>query len=210
MNYRLRLNIKAISLAEKMLGKSYSEFNHESEEENIVLLYAMVLANNDDVFTLDNFKKLIANEKIYADMMKEAERALLFVGQFSKEQAVSGNEQAVSGNEQAVSGKPYISDLANAFIMNGVNAHYVMYEMDLYEMEGLAKQIDFMKKERLEEGRLWAFYNVLPHTDKIKKPSDLIMFDWEKENEKKIAEMDIERDLERFARFMGDNLNFTN
>ena len=204
MKYNLRLNIKTISIAERLLNKSYSEFSHDSEEELTILLYAMVLANNNEVFTLVQFKKLIFNEKIKKEMLSEAEKALLFIAQFN-----NSDKETSTNSESNTSDDMKIGDVANVLITNGVDAHYVMYEMNLYEMEGLMKQISEMKKERLEEGRLWAYYSVLPHTQGIKEPSDLIVFPWERDENIRLSEMYLERDLERFNEFMEKGIDYT-
>lgn len=202
MKYNLKLNIKAISIAERLLGKPYNEFDHDSEKDAEILLYAMLAANNSDVFTLGDFKKLIANEKIANEMMKEVEKAVLFTAQFNNS---TPPLNPLPKGEGEWSGKDTpISEIADILIMQGVDAHYVMYEMDLYEIEGLIARLGEIKKERAEEGRLWTFYGVLPHTKGLNKPSDLIMFEWEAEDEKKIAEAALERDLEAFNRFMGN------
>ena len=65
----------------------------------------------------------------------------------------------------------------------GLDAHFVLYEMKLFEIGDYLKAIDEHKKEQMERDRLWTFYTILPHVDhkKLKKPQDLMPFPWEKE-----------------------------
>ena len=51
----------------------------------------------------------------------------------------------------------------------------------------------------MENDRFWTYLTVLPHVDskKLKEPSDLIEFTWEKDNRKRTAEAKLKADRQR-------------
>lgn len=78
-----------------------------------------------------------------------------------------------------------------SLISNGIDAHFVLEELELSELYPLIKSLDSVKKEKMEQKRFWTFFQILPQIDskKIKSPKDLLLFPWEnidKEEEEKI------------------------
>ena len=61
------------------------------------------------------------------------------------------------------------------------------------------------KKENMESSSLWTFFTMLPHIDAKKMKNgarDLITFPWEEAEVKREAERAINKDSERFEKFM--------
>ena len=201
MNFNVKLNIKAITIAEKMLGKPFSEINLFADEDAEVLLYAMVLANNDEVLTIGGFRKLIKNSKRKKKLLKEVDAVLSVVKQFDDRPLNPPQGDLPDGGNEKV----FVSEIAALLIVRGgVSAHYVMYEMDLYEMNALMKSIEEEKRQGMEEKRLWTYLSILPHIDgkKIKSVSDFYPFPWEVEAKESDAKKDIELHAGRFEAFL--------
>jgi len=189
---KAKLNIRAIVLAEKLLGKPFGKFNLDDTEEWLVLAYGMVIANNPETFTLETFKKLTANKKVWQDMMKQIKTEFEYIGQF--------NDKTEKTEE---AGDISISDLAATMIVEGINPDFV-HGMRTTEIADILKAIDAKKKEQMEKDRFWTYLNILPHVDgkKLKSPENLITFPWEAEAKKKLSEAELEKSKAIFEKFI--------
>ena len=199
MNFNIKLNIKAITVAEKMLHKPFSEMNLFDDKDTEVLLYAMLSANNDEVFSLEAFQKLIKNKKHKKELLRKVSEVFSVIRQFDNAKEVQKSEKSDGGESVSV------SDIASLLIVRGgVSANYVMYEMDLYEMNALMKAIEEEKRQNMEEKRLWTYLSVLPHIDgkKIKSANVFYPFPWEVEEDKASAEKDIELNADTLEAFL--------
>ena len=75
--------------------------------------------------------------------------------------------------------------------------------LTLNEYEGISLSAFFnkldgfenRKREQLLYDRLWAYYSIVPHVKNIKKPTDLIKFEWEKDKPRELTDREVE--LER-------------
>ena len=189
---KAKLNLQAIRVAERLLKKPFGEFDLSDEETVLTLMYAMVSENNDEVMTFDQFKSILDMGKIGMKVQRAVSDEMAYIDQFKEE---------VSDKEEKA---PYMGDLAALLITFGLDAHFVLYEMKLFEMGDYLKAIDEHKKEQIERDRLWTFYTILPHVDqkKLKKPQDLMPFPWEKEEIEKEALEQLKKDEEMFNKFM--------
>ena len=61
-----------------------------------------------------------------------------------------------------------------------------MYEMELWEIQPYLNAADIQRKAELVEKRFWTYLTIAPHIDgkKIRKPEDLVPFEWEKKSNK--------------------------
>ena len=77
----LVLNIKAMIMFEKLTGESYFQIN---DQNYIYLLYTMYICSNPDIYmTMDNFAKLVLNnKKIYKRYVGEWSEKMFFLKQF--------------------------------------------------------------------------------------------------------------------------------
>lgn len=188
---KAKLNLQAIRVAERLLKKPFGEFDMTDEETVLTLMYAMVSENNDKVFTLKRFPDILEMGKIRKQIHDAVLDEMAYIDQFKEE---------VSDKEEKA---PYMGDLAALLITFGLDAHFVLYEMKLFEIGDYIKAIDEHKKEQMERDRLWTFYTILPHIDqkKIKSPQDLMPFPWEREQLEKDALEQLEKDKDMFNKF---------
>lgn len=193
---KAKLNLQAIRVAERLLKKPFGEFDLTDEETILTLMYAMVSENNDEVMTFDQFKSILNMGKIGIKVQRAVSDEMAYIDQFKEE---------VSDKEEKA---PYMGDLAALLITFGFDAHFVLYEMKLFEIGDYIKAIDEHKKEQMERDRLWTFYTILPHIDqkKIKSPQDLMPFPWEREQLEKDALEQLEKDKDMFNKFMNSTI----
>lgn len=188
---KAKLNLQAIRVAERLLKKPFGEFDLTDEEIILTLMYAMVSENNDEVMTFDQFKSILNMGKIGIKVQRAVSDEMAYIDQFKEE---------VSDKEEKA---PYMGDLAALLITFGLDAHFVLYEMKLFEIGDYIKAIDEHKKEQMERDRMNTFYAILPHVDhkKIKKPQDIYPFPWELEQLEKDALDQLEKDKDMFNKF---------
>ena len=188
---KAKLNLQAIRVAERLLKKPFGEFDLTDEEIILTLMYAMVSENNDEVMTFDQFKSILNMGKIGIKVQRAVSDEMAYIDQFKEE---------VSDKEEKA---PYMGDIAALLITFGLDAHFVLYEMKLFEIGDYIKAIDEHKKEQMERDRMNTFYAILPHVDhkKIKKPQDIYPFPWEIEQLEKDALDQLEKDKDMFNKF---------
>jgi len=193
---KAKLNLQAIRVAERLLKKPFGEFDLTDEETVLTLMYAMVSENNDEVMTFDQFKSILDMGKIGMKVQRAVSDEMAYIDQFKEE---------VSDKEEKA---PYMGDLAALLITFGLDAHFVLYEMKLFEIGDYIKAIDEHKKEQMERDRMNTFYAILPHVDhkKIKKPQDIYPFPWELEQLEKDALEQLEKDKDMFNKFMNSTI----
>lgn len=191
---KIKLNIKSIITAEKLLKKPFGKFDLNNEEEWITLAYAMVISNNEETYTLQTFKGFTGNKKLWNEIIKGITREFQYIGQYSEEQKEDKEEK-----QSDIS----ITDVASMMIANGIAPDYVN-EMRTIDIADMLKAIEEAKKEKMESDRFWTFYVMAPHIDmkKIKSPEDLITFPWEAEEKKKKRDDDFERAKKNFEKFI--------
>lgn len=181
--YKMKLNIKSICYFEKITGKSFFKF---SEEDALYLMYSTFLTNNPDTnisFTV--FVGILNNEQISKWITTKFQDILNVIYQFNKAQ--EGTKEDKFSMEQTST----MTDFATSLIIDyGMNAEYVMYKMDIWELEEYFEAVNTHIKREMENERFWTYIKILPHIDskKCKSPEALVPFDWEKETKKKKAE----------------------
>lgn len=187
---KAKLNLQAIRVTEKLLKKPFGKFDLNDEETILTLMYGMVSENNDEVMTLRNFKSILEMKKMGARIQSAVADELSYIDQFKGE----------VGEE---TDPPYMGDLAALLIAYGLDAHFVLYEMKLFEVGDYLKAIDEKKRDQMESDRLWTFCTILPHVngEKIKSPQDLMPFPWEIEEIEKNRLEQLQKDEEMFYKF---------
>ena len=187
---KVRLSIQAIRIAERILKKPFSQFNLSDEETLMTLLYGVVFSNNEETFTLHSFKKIFEQKKTRKEIIKKFGDEMAFMEQFREEDTGESSDM-------------YMGELAAFLINSGMDAHFVLYEMRLFEIGDYVKAIDNSKKERMESDRFWTYLRILPHVDgkKLRDPESLITFPWEAETKAKQREEEIERGMKIFEKF---------
>lgn len=188
---KAKLNIQSIRIAEKLLKKPFGDFDLSSEGDMQALMYGIVYSNNEEEFTFSTFKTMLTQKKTYRSIIGSVRKSFDIIAQFS---------EAGEKDENPI----YMGDLASTLIMNGLDPHFVNYEMNIFEIPDYLKAIDEKKKDQMERDRLWTYISVMPHVNskKIKNPSDLIMFPWEVDEKKKKSMERMEQDKSLFEKFI--------
>ena len=188
---KAKLNIRAIVLAEKLLGKPFGKFDMSNEEDAMAVTYGMVAANNEETLTRAMFGKILENKKIRTEITRQVKREFDYIGQFGSDEPSEGETDTS------------ITDIAVMMIMAGMDANFV-YELRTTDIADFLKGIDAKKKEQMEKDRFWTYLNILPHIDgkKLKSPENLITFPWEAEEKKKLSEAELEKSRAIFEKFI--------
>lgn len=186
------LTIKAIIRWEQLRKKSFSLMDYTSKDDVDALLYTTTICNNDGMmYTFDIFRHTLSNEKLIKEMVSKLERETAMLSQFQKKQ-----EKAVIGNTD--DSPETIADIVSALILAGLDAHYVLNEMELCDLPLYIEAYEKKRKEDMESARMWTYLTILPHIDARKMKNgakDLIIFPWEeveREAEKEINETEVE------------------
>ena len=183
---KLKITLRSIILFEKMVGHSFFDLR---EEETPQLIYCVVRANNKFNYAFNVFMGMFENKKFSETVITE------FTNIFELMQQLMPNniEQPKGGEQQEEKESVKVAVLTSRLIVNlGLDAHYVMDEMELWEMQDLFDAYEQKERNRMEENRLWAFLQMSPWLDSKKKvtPEKLLPFTWEKENQEKVAQSD--------------------
>lgn len=185
----MKLTIRSIITAEKLLNKPFSDFDLSVEEDLKALIYSVYVVS-EKVFTLKDFQSLWDLKSERAKMMKFITTQLEYVQQFAEEGEASG--------------KVWITALVNRLIATRrVEQSYILNDMWIWELNDILKASEDAVKEEMEEKRYWAFLTIMPHVDskKINKPQDLITFAWEAEKIEADRLEQLKQDEEMFYKF---------
>lgn len=201
----LAFNFKALMMFEKLSGESYFNIN---EVNYVFLLYAMYMVKHPYLnMTLMDFANIFgSNKKVTKQLLKEFEEYMVYIRQFT----TSNKTEAVDGEDKdAEKANTTITDIVMYLITAcGIDPHYVMYEMELWEIEPYMKFAEMNKKESLEMDRLWTYLSISPHIDtkKCKSPDKLLPFPWEKEEHKKKAEQELKNNEYAIKNMIGKSI----
>lgn len=199
--YKMRLNVKSICYFEKISGKSFFNFN---EDDIIYMLYATFLTNNPDTnISFNVFTGILENEQISKWMIGKYQDVTSLISQFNKEQEMNKVEKFSMENTATM------TDFATSLVIDyGMDAKYVMYDMDLWEIQEYYEAVNTYIKRKMELERFWTYIKVAPHIDtkKIKGPENLIPFDWEREEKKKKVNQDMENNEFAIKNMIGKNI----
>lgn len=186
------LTIKTIIRWEQLRKKSFSLMDYTSKDDVDALLYTTTICNNDGMmYTFDIFRHTLSNEKLIKEMISKLERETAMLSQFQKKQ-----EKADIGTTD--DSPETIADIVSTLILAGLDAHYVLNEMELCDLPLYIEAYEKKRKEDMESARMWTYLTILPHIDARKMKNgakDLIIFPWEeveREAEKEINETEVE------------------
>lgn len=198
-NYQLKLNIKSCCMFEKLTKKSFFECN--TVEDTITLMYASFVTNNENMqMSLKTFQGLCENARIANWLSSKYRTISKCIEQFKDK---SDNDDIEYSSEKKL---PTVTNIATALIIEyGMNAQYVMNEMELWEMEMFVKEAEAKYKNEMATERLWTYLNIMPHIDsrKCKSPEKMLPFPWEKEQKEKVALADINKNKEAILKVFG-------
>ena len=191
--YKIKLNVASARLFEQISGKSFFNIG---EEDAFKLAYSVLVANNPELnFTFGTFMLLLQDKKVANWITREIEKENNFQAQLKFVKKNKLVEKAEEGSEDVEALKT-ISEYASVLIINfGMDAHYVNYEMPLYEMEDYFFVAEMKRRNDLSNQRLFTFLTMLPQLDSKKKisPEDILPFPWEQNAKKANAEEDLKK-----------------
>jgi hypothetical protein len=154
---------------------------------------------------LMDFAKIFGtNKKVTKQMLSEFEEYMDYMKQYSEH-----TETVNKDINDDVKAETTITDIVMYLItVCGIDPHYVMYEMELWEIEPYMKYAERNKKEELEMDRFWTYLNVSPHIDtkKCKSPDKLISFPWEVEEKKQKQNQELENNRFAITNMIGRNI----
>lgn len=180
---KIKLTVKSIIRWEQLNDKPFSSLDYDSEDDIISLFYVCRIADEVN-WSLDEFRQNL-DKNLFSSMIKDFERETSLMAQFQKK--ISKTISKASDNVDA--DPVYLKNLVPILIMNGLDAHFAMNEMDLCDLSLYLDAYDRKVKDRLESDRLWTYILLSPHlTKKTKSPKDLYQFLWEMEDTKKETE----------------------
>lgn len=192
--YNIKLTIKSICMFERLSGKSFFKMG---DDDLLLLLYCTFYVSNSLEIKYETFQSMLENEQIAGWAVLKYKDLIDVIQQFKRKEPENDDNEPQSGDTEL-----NMTDMATSLIVDyGIDAHYVMYEMALWEIEPMYQACDTMVKKKYEEERLWSYIGVMPHIDgkKIKGPADLIPFPWEKEKKNK----DLEKNTAAVVAFLG-------
>ena len=197
--YKMKITIKSICMFEHLAGKSFYKFN---DEDVVTLLYCIFVCSNNLDYRLSTFNYLLEDIRVSKWFGEKFMGLMDYIKQFPQKDV----EESESKSDES----PYISDLASMLIINyGVDAKWVMEDMELWQIDNLFKAAEEKTKSHYEEERLWSYLSILPHVDgkKLSKPEKLLPFPWEKENRKKKAQTELKNNEYAIKHTIGMNID---
>lgn len=176
--YKIALNIKSCCMYEQIFDKNFLKMNEV--DDVLELMYCCVVVCNPSLMmTYDTFKVFVQDAKVAKWLEKEYRKISEFNAQIKKKEP----EVDAGGEKEEEAQELTMTDIASTLIVKyGIDPHYVMFEMELWEIQAYLTAADVQRKAELVERRFWTYLTIAPHIDgkKIKKPEDLVPFEWEK------------------------------
>lgn len=167
---------------EQITGKNFLKLSNE--EEVLELVYCCLVANNPSLLmTYKVFQNLMTDKKVAGWITKEYEKISEFNAQIRTKQV---SEPATEEKKEEPVEELNITDIASTLIIRyGMDAHYVMYEMELWEIEPYLNAAEIKRKNELVTQRFWTYLTIAPNinTKKVRSPEELVPFDWEKKKD---------------------------
>lgn len=180
MDYKVRITIKAISVYEKLADKAYSELDITDENDILLFLYSIIIANNNTRILFNDFKAvMLANKKLFTKLFAAFTDEMRFIEQFNKTE----DNKTTEANTDSKA-KPITSIIPLLVQDCRLDINYVLNEMQLYEISEHLQYYQNNYRSEKELSRLWTFLQMLPHCGKsLKEPTDIFKFGWENSTE---------------------------
>lgn len=193
----MKLTIKSIIRWEQLRKKPFTQMNYENVKDITALFYCCYL-NEGKHISLEEFSKTKGRTMADVDnMIAEFARQTVIDAQFQEKQPKEKSSKKQEGKEG------FIKDVIAMLIMDGLDAHYAMNEMELHDVPMFIKAYEARMKSRLESERLWTYIQVSPHLSRsINSPKDIYPFSWEIEEQESSREAELEKGISVFEAFM--------
>ena len=176
----IKLNIKSIIKFEQFTNKSFNEIDYTNTDDLLKLMYCIVLSNNPDVFTYEEFLELIKSKKISKTISDKLSTEIKLIDLFANKEVKEVTE------EQPEREVIFIKDIAAILVVNvGLDINFVMNEMSINDISLYMEAYNKSVKQQMESSRLWTYLSVIPHIDtsKINSPSKFYPLPWELEKQ---------------------------
>ena len=202
----IRLTMKAAIMFEKLTGRHFTGIS-DSPEDIDMLIYCAFVCSTGIQMTKSAFDYMIgADKKLMDDISYKFEKMSEFELQFKTNEQNEETEQT----EHKVDFS--LTEAMNTLIFDyGMDADYVLNKMDLWEVECLFKGAEEHFHTQMEDKRLWAYVNMLPHIDKKHSksftPMKLMEFPWEKKENKEKAEKLLEQEKKNMQNIIGKSID---
>lgn len=192
----IKLNMKSLLLFEQFTDRSFYSIG---EDDMMMLMYCVLITNNDNIMTYSQFQLMMNNKKIARTLFNKCRDELDFMAQFEKKMDKATNE----GSGEMVK----VTDIITSLIVNGIDINYVMNELRLWELPAIIHTIEERTKQDMTDKRFWTYMQILPHIDskKVKSPEKLIPFPWETENKKQDNIKFMEENKDKIMAFFNKN-----
>lgn len=180
MEYKIRVTIKAISVYEKLADKAYSELDITDENDILLFLYSIIIANNDTRILFNDFKAvMMTNKKLFTKLFTAFTDEMRFIEQFNKTEDNKTTEANIDSKATP------ITSIIPLLVQDcRLEINYVLNEMQLYEISEHLQHFQNNYRSEKELSRLWTFLQMLPHCGKsLKEPTDIYKFYWENSTE---------------------------
>lgn len=201
----IRLTMKAAMMFERISGKNFTGIS-DSLEDIDLLIYCAFVCSTGIQMTKHTFDIMVgADQKLMNEIAYRFEKMNEFSLQFKQ-----NDKPTEEGGEDKTDFS--LTEAMNTLIFDyGLDADYVLNKMDLWEVECLFKGAEEHFHAQMEDKRLWAYINMLPHIDKKHArsftPSKMMEFPWEKEKNKENAARQLEIEKEKMKNIIGLNID---
>ena len=191
----MKLTVKAIIHWEKLAKKPFSQLDDTSEEDIIKLLYCMSTKHE----TLEVFTAALESKKVSSEIFKEFRKVM----GISKQYQLDDNKEGSTDR--------YFSDIAGMMIANGIDANFVLTDLEIYDIDILLKGIDEKHRQDMVERRLWTYLSILPHVDAKKTGLTAVKmypFPWEEESLRKEEAEDLRKSMNVLKKWANGEIQF--
>jgi hypothetical protein len=145
----IKLNIKSIIKFEQFTNKSFNEIDYTNTDDLLKLMYCIVLSNNPDVFTYEEFLELIKSKKISKTISDKLSTEIKLIDLFANKEVKEVTE------EQPEREVIFIKDIAAILVVNvGLDINFVMNEMSINDISLYMEAYNKSVKQQMESSRL--------------------------------------------------------
>lgn len=173
------MKLKTLLRWEQLRAKPYAAFDPADPADFEALLYVRALDSGAARgHTLDNFRCVLQKApQLYERQADELRREMQVMAQFIRAEEKPGGTRTQPGDEPS-----RLADTAAFLVAEGMDAHYVMEELEMPDIPALIDACRHHRQEQMEAARLWTWLGILPHTGTRRFPNgprDLLRFPWE-------------------------------
>lgn len=182
------MKLKTLIRWEQLRGKPIARLDMADADDFDTLLYVRALESGAaSGFTREVFRRVMDKSPQQRERLADAVvRDFAVLRQFFAREREEG--------KQTEDGEPHpLSEVAAQLIALGVDAHFVMEELDPPFIPALHKALEEHRKEQMEEARIWTYLTVQPHYPKPfpHGPYDLFPFPWDPKPREGIEDKEI-------------------